>query len=165
MRWVLAWWGVQKEIYRFKETWWEIDGTHQRESIGRERSIDLSSFGSGETKTSPSFFPSSSSYYYILFGLWFCLTNTPIKWQENSALCLMASNLQCSCVHLWLDLNFREAKAHSWLLLVERRRRKRSLQQKQIATTLKEKHIATIVLIHQNAFHLVSSYSSYLTIS
>jgi hypothetical protein len=54
-----------------------------------------------------------------------------------------------------LDLNFREAKAHSWLLLVERRRRRKtSLQQKQITTTLKGKHIATIVLIHQNAFHL-----------
>jgi hypothetical protein len=55
-----------------------------------------------------------------------------------------------------LDLNFRETKAHSWLLLVERRTRTRtrSLQQKQINTTLKEKHIATIVLIHQNAFHL-----------
>jgi hypothetical protein len=38
------------------------------------------------------------------------------------------------------------------------------LQQKQITTTLKGKHIATIFLIHQNAFHLVSSYSSYLTI-
>jgi hypothetical protein len=38
------------------------------------------------------------------------------------------------------------------------------LQQKQITTTLKEKHIAPIVLIHQSAFHLVSSCSSYLTI-
>jgi hypothetical protein len=47
-----------------------------------------------------------------------------------------------------------ETKAHSWLLLVDGRRRRRSLQQKQITTTLKEKHIATIFLIHQNAFHL-----------
>ncbi len=152
---------LQKQGNLMRDWWYPPERKYWKR--GEHRFVKLWKW---RDETSPSFFSSSSSYYYILFGLWFCifcLTNTPIKWQENSALCLMGSNLQCSCMHLWLDLNFRETKAHSGLLLVERR--KRSLQQEQITTTLKEKHIATIVLIHQNAFHLVSSYSSYLTIS
>ncbi len=81
MRWVLAWWGVQKEICRFKRNlmrdWWYPP---ERKYWKREESR----FESGETRLAlVSFFLLLTTTYSLAYDFaYFSWQNTPIKWQK-----------------------------------------------------------------------------------